>query len=51
MRLSLQMSYGDLGIFFERLLSAFLMTAALGMALLPLLTMGYRKLKERLTAS
>jgi putative tricarboxylic transport membrane protein len=35
-RQSLQMSYGDLGFFFELPLSAFLMTAVLAMAILPL---------------
>jgi putative tricarboxylic transport membrane protein len=50
-RQSLQMSYGDMGIFFERPLSAFLMTAAFAMALFPLAMFGYRKLKARLAAS
>ena len=50
-RQSLQMSYGDMGIFFERPLSAFLMTAAFAMALFPLAMLGYRKLKARLAAS
>ena len=45
-RQSLQMSHGDLGIFFERPLSAAIMTVALAMALFPLLMLGYRKLKK-----
>ncbi|MDA8126919.1 MAG: tripartite tricarboxylate transporter permease [Deltaproteobacteria bacterium] len=49
-RQSLQMSQGNLGIFFERPLSAFLMVAAFIMALFPLFMMGYRALKKRLAA-
>ena len=47
-RQSLQMSHGDLGIFFERPLSASIMVLAFAMALFPLVKMGYRKWKDRL---
>jgi putative tricarboxylic transport membrane protein len=50
-RQSLQMSNGDLGIFFERPLSAFLMTVAFAMALFPLFMFGYRKWKARFAAA
>jgi putative tricarboxylic transport membrane protein len=50
-RQSLQMSHGDLGIFFDRPLSACLMTLALAMALFPLFMLGYRKLKARFAAA
>ncbi|MBE0558071.1 MAG: hypothetical protein IH628_12635, partial [Proteobacteria bacterium] len=45
-RQSLKISHGDLGIFFSRPLSAFLMSVAIGMALLPLAMFAYRKMKE-----
>lgn len=44
-RQSLKMSHGDLGIFFSRPLSAALISAALAMALFPLVMFAYRKVR------
>lgn len=46
-RQSLKISHGDLGIFFSRPLSAALMSAAIAMALFPLVMFVYRKLRKR----
>jgi TctA family transporter len=45
------MFHGDLGIFFNRPLSAFLMSIALSMVLFPLVMLGYRKFKAKFAAA